>query len=303
VSRVGRVTDILSTIWRERRNYACAVVDVYSGMAFTWAESACWLLRKLGKPYILVLHGGSLPAFARHSNRRVHRLLRSAAKVVTPSRYLQEEMRPYRHGLMLLPNPLNVQAYPFQPRGTVRPRLVWLRAFHELYNPGLALQVTAKLTRSFPGVELIMIGPDKGDGSYARTLQSVEAMQLTNRVRLVTGIPKECVPSALQEGDIFLNTTRADNTPVSVMEAMASGLCVVSTNVGGIPYLLEADRDAVLVPSDDAAAMTAGVERILRNPVFAASLSTNARRKVEAFDWAHVLPEWDSLLTSLVGLR
>jgi glycosyltransferase involved in cell wall biosynthesis len=144
-----------------------------------------------------------------------------------------------------------------------------------------------------------MIGPDKGDGSWNRTRESAEEMQLTGRVRLVPGIPKEHVPRALQDGDIFLNTTRADNTPVSVMEAMASGLCIVSTNVGGIPYLLEADRDAVLVPSDDAAAMTAGVARILDNPVFAALLCTNARRKVEAFDWANVLPQWDSLLTSL----
>jgi glycosyltransferase involved in cell wall biosynthesis len=104
----------------------------------------------------------------------------------------------------------------------------------------------------------------------------------------------------MDQGDIFLNTTNVDNTPISVLEAMACGLCVVSTNAGGIPYLLEHERDALLVPPDDAQAMARAVHRILTEPGLAESLSENARRKVEQFDWCAVLPQWERLF-SLVG--
>jgi glycosyltransferase involved in cell wall biosynthesis len=102
----------------------------------------------------------------------------------------------------------------------------------------------------------------------------------------------------LNGADIFLNTTNVDNTPVSIMEAMASGLCIVSTNVGGISYLLEHERDALLVPPDDPEAMAGAVRRLLTEPELAARLSNNARRKAEEFDWATVLPKWKELLTA-----
>src|SRR5436190_13315548 len=63
--RLTRLLDMLLTVWRQRHAYAAAYVEVYSGRAFGWAELVCWLLRRLNKPYILTLHGGNLPVFAR----------------------------------------------------------------------------------------------------------------------------------------------------------------------------------------------------------------------------------------------
>jgi glycosyltransferase involved in cell wall biosynthesis len=103
----------------------------------------------------------------------------------------------------------------------------------------------------------------------------------------------------MNKGDIFLNTTHVDNTPVSVLEAMACGLCVVSTNVGGIPYLLEDEYDDLLVTSDDPVAMTTAVRRLLIEPGLAPRLSRNARQKAEQFDWSNILPQWEALLTSV----
>ena len=110
------------------------------------------------------------------------------------------------------------------------------------------------------------------------------------------GIPNTEVPRWLNRGEIFLNTTNVDNTPVSVIEAMACGLPIVSTNVGGLPYLLQDGEDALLVPPNDVEAMRAAVHRVLTEPGLAKRLSRNARRKAETFDWANILPMWRELL-------
>ena len=302
--RLGRVRDMVATIWRRRRDYAVAQVDVFSGAAFLNAEAACLTLRRAGKPYILTLHGGNLPAFAAGRPGRVGRLLRSAAVVTTPSGYLLERMRPFAPAgvdLLLLPNPVDLGAYAYRPRPQPRPHLVWLRAFHAIYNPALAAEVVARLAPDFPDTRLIMVGPDKGDGSRQQTEATIARLGIAHRVNLVGGVPKSEVPAWLDRGDIFLNTTTVDNTPISVMEAMAAGLCVVSTNVHGIPYLLDDGREALLVPPGDPAAMAGAVRRLLCEPGLAERLSRAARAKVERSSWEHVLPAWEGLFRRLAG--
>jgi glycosyltransferase involved in cell wall biosynthesis len=174
--------------------------------------------------------------------------------------------------------------------------LVWLRAFHEMYNPMLGPAVLARLISEYPEARLTMIGPDKGDGSLERTRRAAAVLGVSGACRFVGGVEKREVPAWLAKGDIFLNTTNVDNAPVSVIEAQAAGLCVVSTNVGGIPYLLENEKDALLVAPCDARAMAEAVRRLLVEPGLAASLSQNGRLKAERFDWSYIVPEWESLI-------
>jgi len=301
--RPARLLDMLRTCWMRRKQYEVAIVDVYSGSAFLWAEAVCKLLRHLGKPYILTLHGGGLPSFASTQTRRVRRLLHNASAVTTPSRYLQTEMNPYRNDLQLLPNPLDVGIYQFRERTQAAPRLVWLRKFHRLYDPSLAPRVVALLQDGFPELQLTMSGPDKGDGSLAEARRTAVELSVANRVHFRGSVPAPEVPAQLESGDIFLNTTSVDNTPVSVLEAMACGLCIVSTNVGGIPYLLEHEQDSLLVPAGDPQAMAAAIRRILTEPALAGLLSANARRKAASFDWSKILPQWEHLLTSVAATQ
>jgi glycosyltransferase involved in cell wall biosynthesis len=299
--RLSRLVDMTTTAWRKRSLYSVAHVDVYSGAAFVWAEAACWILRRAGKPYMLSLRGGALPAFARRSPHRMRLMLGSAAAVTAPSQYLFDQLRSYREDITLLPNALNIDAYEFKLRQKARPLLVWLRAFHETYNPSLAPRVVAELVSDFPEARLTMIGPDKRDGSFQAVNQAVADLGLDNRITLVNGVPKPEVANWMNRGDIFLNTTNVDNTPVSVLEAMACGLCVVSTSVGGIPYLLEDERDALLVPPGSPDAMARAVRRILNDPELAARLSYNAYLKARKFDWSVVLPKWEALLKAVAG--
>jgi glycosyltransferase involved in cell wall biosynthesis len=298
-----RGAHMLAAALLRRGRYDMAVVDLYSGRAFLIGEALSVALKALGCPFVLVLRGGALPEFSARRERRVRACLARAAAVAAPSTYLLEEMRPFHDALQLLPNPVDLAAYEARVRREARPRLVWLRSFHEIYNPTLAPKVLALVAKDFPDVQLTMVGRDKGDGSFQRTRETAAAHGVADRISFPGGVPKRDVPAWLSRGDIFLNTTNVDNAPVSVLEALACGMCIVSTNVGGVPRLLEHERDALLVPPDDAEAMASAVRRLLGDPALAERLSREGRRKAQQFDWSHVMPRWESLFESVSKRR
>ena len=293
--RFARLVDFLFTVWWQRNRYQVAQVDVYSGPSFLWAEWVCLALRITRKPYILTLHGGNLPAFAQRHASRVRRLLKSAGAVTTPSAYLFEQMEVYRKDLVRLPNSLEISKYPFRHRNRPEPNLVWLRAFHNIYNPLLAVKVVALLEKDFPSVRLAMIGPDKRDGSHDLARNLAMKLGVIDRITFVGPVPKATTPEWINRGDILLNTPRIDNTPVSILEAMACGVCIVSTKVGGIPYLIEDESNGLMVPDSDEIAMARAVRRLISEDGLAGRLSHNGRLKAEQFDWPTILPQWERL--------
>jgi len=276
-------------------------VDVFSGTAFIWAEAVCAVLRRAARPYILTLHGGNLPHFASRFPRRVRWLLHSAAAVTAPSHYLRRSLETVKHNIELLPNAVDVAQYHFRFREKLRPRLMWMRAFHEVYNPLVAIRALALLVKDYPDMQLRMAGPDKGDGSLQSARALAIALGVGPNIYFDGPVPKREVPRWLAQGDIFLNTPRIDNTPVTVLEVMACGLCAISTDVGGIRDLVDDRTTALLTASDDAAGIASAVRELLSDPSLAGRLSSRGRRKVENLDWPVVLDEWESLLFRATG--
>ncbi len=148
-----------------------------------------------------------------------------------------------------------------------------------------------------------MVGPDTGDWSAAQTRDEAQRLGVEDRVRIMGPVPKTEVPRVLEEGDIFLNTTNVDNAPMTVVEAMASGLCVVSTDAGGVPDLVENGQDALLVPKADPEAMAEAIRKILSDPGLAARLSRRARLNAAEYDYETVLSHWEELLTATAMAR
>jgi glycosyltransferase involved in cell wall biosynthesis len=294
-SRLLRVADMLWTAFRHRGEYEVAHVDVFSGAAFGWAELLARVFTGLGKPWIATLRGGGLPEFAAGRERRVRALLGSAFAVTAPSAYLQRAMRPYRAEIELIPNGIETGRYPYRHRASASPRLVWLRAFHRVYRPEMGPALVARIAADYPDTRLDMVGPDKGDGSVERTRRAAAELGVADRIEIVLGVPKAEVPERLSRADVFLNTTSVDNVPVSLLEALACGLCVATTAPGGISDLVRDGETALLFPSDDLDAMEAAVRRLFSEPALAARLSANARREAESFDWSRVVPLWDAL--------
>jgi glycosyltransferase involved in cell wall biosynthesis len=138
-----------------------------------------------------------------------------------------------------------------------------------------------------------MVGPTK-DESYQETVLLAKALDL--EVNFTGLLTKEEWLALSNEYSIFINTTHFDNTPVSVIEAMALGLPIVSTNVGGIPFLIQENTNGLLVSDGNSMEMVSQIKRLINNPDLVIQLSKNARETVEKFDWKIVKKQWFELL-------
>ncbi len=302
-NKFARLADMLWVIYKNRNQYQAVNIDVFSGPSFIWAEASAILLNLLNKTFNLTLHGGNLAVFCSHHPIRVTRLLRNAFHVTTPSKFLKKEFQNVRSDIQWIPNGIHLRQYAPNNRTNTNPRLVWLRAFHEIYNPKMAVEVLAHLISENHNCSMIMIGPDKNDGSYKAAVETAKRENVLDRIEFVGAVKKSDVPIWLNKGDIFLNTTRIESFGVSVIEAAACGLPIVTTDAGELPYLWENEVDALIVPSGNSEAMASSVQRILNEPGLAQRLLQNARRKAERFDWSIVMPQWEKLLLEVCSLH
>ncbi len=286
-----RLLDMLSKVLRLRRRAEVVIIDVFSTDAFWFACSTAWLCRKLELPYVAILHGGNLLDRLERSPGRCRSLFSRSAATVSPSIYLKEGFEKAGYPVIYIPNFIELEQYPFKERPACQPRLLWVRSFHRIYNPTLAIDVLQQLLPAHTNAELCMVGPDK-DGTLA-DVTSRAGQSGVDRSVTITGRLERSAWIALAGGyDIFINTTDFDNHPVSVIEAMALGLPVVSTNVGGLPFLIENGTDGILVPPRNPDAFVTAIVGLLQDPARAARLAREGRKKVEGFDWAAIRPEW-----------
>jgi len=281
-------------IVQHRNHVDYVLIDTYSTTSFWYAYSAGLICHWLQLPYIPILHGGNLEQRLKYSPRLSRSLFQRAKVCVAPSGFMQHIFNSYGYEhIVLIPNSFDLGNYTFLERTTLQPRLLWVRSLAEIYNPNMALEVLKLVQEKYPSATLTLVGPPK-DVSI-KQVQS-RARELQVEVTLTGQLSKSAWIELSRSHDIFISTTDVDNTPVSVMEAMALGLPVVSTNVGGVPYLIENTLDGLLVPPKDPKAMAQAVFQLLEDATLVESLTRNARNKVESFDWEIVKKLWMKIL-------
>lgn len=296
-NRYIRLLDIAWTLFAHRKDIDIQILQVYSGPSFLLAEVASWIAKRTGQRLVMVTHGGNLPAFARRHPGWVKRVFTQADRIIAPSSYLKNELAWLGYDIDVIPNMLELSHYPFQPRARLKPHILWMRAFHEIYNPELALRVFARLIEEFPQGRLTMAGPDKGLLKATRRL--AEERGLAGRVDFPGFLDLQAKLAAGRKHDIYLNTNEIDNTPVSVLEMAAMGLPIVATTVGGIPYMLTDGENALLTPADDDLAMAEAVRRLLTDPQLAAKLSCAGRALAEGYAWENVRHRWETVFREM----
>ncbi len=289
-----RIMEMIFKTLTYSRKVDFVLIDVYSTQNFWYAIIVSQLCRLLRVKYFAKLHGGNLPQRLKKNPYLCNLIFKNAYKNVAPSNYLKSEFsKEFSDNLIYIPNAIEIKNYEFNSREIITPKLLWVRSFAKIYNPKMAIKVFAELKNIYPEAELCMVGPDKENLIKECKLYK---KSLNVKVKFTGKLSKNDWIELSKKYNVFINTTHFDNTPVSVIEAMALGLPVVSTNVGGIPFLLKDKENSILVNDMDTNEMVKAVEIILKNNDFRIEIISNARELAEKFDWNQVRKEWIKVL-------
>jgi glycosyltransferase involved in cell wall biosynthesis len=286
VRAIFRLAPYIVSLWR-----AAPKVDLFHVMAnsgWGWhlfAAPAIWIAHLRGKPVIVNYRGGGAERFFDHQFPWVKPALRRASVVVVPSEFLKTVFDKWHIETSVVPNVIDLSR--FQPRA--RPgqdiHIVVARNLEPLYDIATAMRAFAAISRHYPNARLSVAG----SGSARAELERLRAhLGLEAAIAFTGRLDNEQMAGLYQTADLMLNPSLADNMPISLLEAMASGVPVVSTNVGGIPYLVRDGVTALLVPPQDPQAMADAALRILSSPVLAEELRAAGIAEVQQYSWDRV---------------
>lgn len=291
-SPVFRFLDMLKSIYLNKASVSLVLIDTYSTNGFLMAYFSGKLCRYLKLPYVPILHGGDLPKRLEKSPVKCKEFFNNAEFLVAPSGYMKKQfqLKGYTN-IKLIPNQIDTHKFKYKERLSAKPNILWVRSFNQIYNPLLAIETLKLVREKCPDATLCMVGPDK-DGSLELVKEKVKNDGLENHVKFAGKMSRKDWFLESINYDIFLNTTDVDNTPLSIMEAMALGMIVITTNVGGIPFLFENEKEGIMVGPNDAESLSEKIVEVVSNPDFAASLSKNAREKSKQWDWLFIRELW-----------
>jgi glycosyltransferase involved in cell wall biosynthesis len=274
------------------------ILQIYSGPSFLVEDIASFLVRLCSRRIIMHCHGGNMPEFQARFPNWTARVLARADMIITPSRYLERSLCHAGVPCAIIPNTIELTSYPYRHRARLRPKLLWMRAFHpQVYNPAMAIRVFARVKRQIPEATLVMAG--QYDPAQRDVERLAHELGVANSIRFAGFLDMRKKKIEAEDADIFINTNRIDNTPVGIVEAFAFGLPVVATEVGGIADLIVDGETGLLVPMDADNAMAEAIVRLLRDPELAGRLSSNGRKYAETCGWDAVKPHWEQILAEV----
>jgi glycosyltransferase involved in cell wall biosynthesis len=286
-----RLFPYLLELWQ-----VCGKVDLVHIMAnsgWSWhlfAAPAIWIAYLRGTPVIVNYRGGEAASFFEKSIFWVKPSLNKASAIIVPSGFLEEIFK--RHGFApeIVPNIIDFSRF-FASDATQSatwvnaPHLLVARNLELIYDNATALEAFKLVHDAVPMARLTIAG----SGPQLQPLQAqIRRLGIEQAVTFTGRMDNHDMPQLYRSADIMLNPTTADNMPISILEALASEIPVVTTNAGGIPFLVQHEKTALLVAVNDPLAMAEAILSLLRNPAKAEQLRKAGLELVSQYTWSEV---------------
>ena len=253
--------------------------------------------RLLGKPILLNYHSGEAPDHLRRSWIARRTLQHHVDANVVPSPFLRDVMASFDIAADVVFNTIDLEQFRYRPRVPLRPRILSTRNFEPIYNVACVLRAFARVQAAYPDASLTLVG----SGSQEPALRALASELALRHVRFAGSVAPGDIHRYYADADIYVQAPSIDNMPLSVLEAFASGLPVVSTRVGGVPAILTDGVHGLLAPDNDADAIAAQVIRLLEEPALARQLAAAARETCDVYDWRRVRQGWLAAYRQLGG--
>ncbi|HMV92686.1 MAG TPA: glycosyltransferase family 4 protein [Thauera aminoaromatica] len=289
VRALFRLLPYLLRLWQAAGRANLMHVMANSGWSWhLFAAPAVWIGWLRGVPVVVNYRGGEAAGFLARSAAVVRATLRRASSLVLPSGFLLEVFA--RHGMAgrIVSNIVDLER--FHPATAPRaagegPHLVVARNLEALYGNDTALRAFALLAPHHPGARLSIAGSGPEAGALAALAYE---LGIADRVRFTGRLDRDQMAALYRDADLMLNPSRVDNMPNAILEALASGLPVVTTDVGGIPFIVTQGHTAMLVPPDDPQAMADAAHKVLADTGLRAALVAAGCAEVQRYRWSSV---------------
>jgi glycosyltransferase involved in cell wall biosynthesis len=296
--KISRLFDTVYTVITKRNNYDIAIIPLFGTWpSFLWQELLTRMLKLFGKKIVLGIHGGSIPGRIENGTERFLKAMKRADELIAPSAYFAHYFQNKGFKIRVIENPVDLSEYTFHCKESVRPRIIWMRAFTEIYNPEMAVRVAKRLSEKFSDFQMVMAGKEGPLTSIIKGM--TEKNGLSHKIIFPGYINTQEKEKFASEYDIYICTNRIDNAPVSLIEFMSFGLPVVSVSTGGIPYLIKDGQNGLLVDPDDDEAMFRKICLLIEDPSLAKSIRSNAYQYVQQYDEKNIIHKWKALMDGL----
>jgi glycosyltransferase involved in cell wall biosynthesis len=253
--------------------------------------------RRWGKPILLHYQSGEADDHLANWGSLVHPWLKMVDKIVVPSLFLRDLS--VRHGYQadVIHNVIDTAPFRYRERLPLLPEFLSVRNFEPHYGVEHTLVAFAMIQTVFPAASLTLAG----QGSQEAELKHLAQALALRNVRFVGSVEPTCMPALYDAHSILLNSSFVDNQPLSVFEATASGLPVVSTGVGDIPNMIQDGESGTLIPVGDPSAMAKAGTLLLEQPDRAVLMARRAKESLLQYGWSKVGPAWAHTYRRLVS--
>jgi glycosyltransferase involved in cell wall biosynthesis len=262
-----------------------------------WTLPAILAGRLFRKKVIVHYHSGEAEDHLARWRSAVPSLM-LADEIVAPSQYLVNVFAGFGLRSRAISNILDTSRFRYRRRERFRPVFLTNRGLEPVYNVGCVLRAFHLIQQRYPEASLTVAH----DGSCRAQLESL-ARELGLRNTLFAGaVPQETMAELYDAADIYLMSPDMDCTPGSILECFASGLPVVATKAGGVPYVVKHEQTGLLVGCGDHQALADCAMWLLDDQELASILSERARRECEKYKAEPVRREWVGLYRDLMGM-
>lgn len=290
----------VTSLLRRLRHYDVIHVFSASYWSFLLAPLPAMAIGRLfRKQVILNYHSGEAADHLARSRIAV-RAIRLAHRVVVPSRYLVEVFARFGVEATAIGNFVDVERIPYRRRTRLTPSVLTNRNLEPMYNVACVIRAFARIQAEVPDATLTVAG----FGSQRTPLETLAVELGLRHVSFVGRVPAGEMGALYDRADLFLNGSNIDNMPLSLLDAFAAGVPVVTTDAGGIPYMVESERTGIVVPIEDDGALAAASLRLLRDAALATRIADAARAECLAhYVWPVVQEQWVSQYRGMAGRR
>lgn len=255
-----------------------------SGWGFLPAIIGITVGRWLKKRTVLTYHGGGGERFFdKHSRLVKHYLNRTDANIVL-SGFLANVFEKHHLPYTVIPNIIELDGSHYRERATLQPNYICIRAHEELYNIPCILRAFRKILTELPEATLTLVGYGS---QHNALMEKVKEMRLTN-VTFTGRVDNKEIYQYLDKADIMISSPTVDNMPVSLLEAMNAGLLVVSSAVGGVPYMIENGQTGLLFDSDNSDMLAGLMIWVVDNQTSAKFMILQAHEEVKRYRWENI---------------